>query len=165
MYVIITNVCPNSSIVPSKSRAGQFHCPSVHIFRKSARSSIWRDHRSGMKRLRVFERQSGFRPQLRSKWIKYDEIICGKPPELVVESLNPAWAVFLCRWLIFYGRGYTMVYSYTYIYTTVDGCEILHHQKDGWKPNKIMGCLPSIRIYENWCRISQSSNIPSGKLT
>jgi len=24
----------------------------------------------------------------------------------------------------------------------VDGCEILHHQKDGGNPNEIMGCLP-----------------------
>ena len=23
----------------------------------------------------------------------------------------------------------------------VEACEILHHQKDGWNPNKIMGCL------------------------
>ena len=34
----------------------------------------------------------------------------------------------------------------------VEGCEILHHQKDGWNPNKIMGCLASIN-----CRISQPS--------
>ena len=38
---------------------------------------------------------------------------------------------------------------------TVDGCEILHHQKDGWNPNKIMGCLPSI----NWCGILQPSAV------
>ena len=25
---------------------------------------------------------------------------------------------------------------------TVDGCEILHHQKYGWNPNKILACLP-----------------------
>ena len=29
---------------------------------------------------------------------------------------------------------------------TVDGCEILHHQKGGWNRNKMMGCLPPI----NW---------------
>ena len=34
----------------------------------------------------------------------------------------------------------------------VEACEILHHQKDGWNPNKIMGCLASIN-----CRISQPS--------
>ena len=33
--------------------------------------------------------------------------------------------------------------------------EILHHQKDGWNPNKIMGWLPLI----NWCRISQPSTV------
>ena len=40
---------------------------------------------------------------------------------------------------------------------TVDGCEILHHQPDGWSLY-IMGCLPPI----NWCRISQPSTVCHG---
>ena len=35
-----------------------------------------------------------------------------------------------------------------------------NHQKDGWNPNKIMGCLPPI----NWCRISQPSTVCPGRL-
>ena len=34
-----------------------------------------------------------------------------------------------------------------FVRSTVDGCEILHHQTDGWNPNeKIMGCLPPVHI-------------------
>ena len=35
---------------------------------------------------------------------------------------------------------------------TEDACEILHNPKDGWNPNKIMGCLPPM----NWSRISST---------
>ena len=28
------------------------------------------------------------------------------------------------------------------VWNTVGDCKIMHHQKDGWNPNKIMGCVP-----------------------
>jgi hypothetical protein len=43
----------------------------------------------------------------------------------------------------------------------VDGCEILHHQKDGWNPIN-NGMFTTVF---NWCRISQPSTVWLLRLT
>ena len=47
------------------------------------------------------------------------------------------------------------IYSESLI-DTVDGCEILHHQKDGWNPIN-NGMFTTVF---NWCRISSIHRIP-----